>query len=72
MAHLVLIRLVRRRCQLLLQRSSQLGVWRASALLLASTAVAARDRGGRPKAVAWMGWGECWGWGQEEGLGLGL
>jgi len=33
------------------------GVGRAAALLLASTAVAARDRGGRPEAVAWMGLG---------------
>ena len=64
-AHLVLHRLVRRR-PLLLYRSMQLAViassglgtaavvGRAAALLLASTAVAARGRGGRPEAVAWM------------------
>ena len=65
MAHLVLTRLVRKR-QHLTQLSNQLVaiasgglgttgcVGRAAALLLlASTAVAARGRGGRPEAVAW-------------------
>jgi hypothetical protein len=30
------------------------GVGRAAALLITSTAVATRGRGGRPEAVAWM------------------
>jgi hypothetical protein len=59
--------------QLAVIASSGLGtaavVGRAAVLLLlASTTVVTRDRGGRPEAIAWMGWV----WRLELVLGLGL